>query len=193
MLIPMTSDCLRFALPGLWLCACATGPAAGPDPGPAATQAARRPADTIACQSGSFALQAPDGWSLDEQAGRANRMAAAFHPQHERWERVRAVLFVRCQPGPTSLAALVAEDKQRFRRLGSLMVTGEADPVRTRTGERIDVRTYSGGADGRNEAVAYLLLPGGAVRIVLRADSLSDFEAALPAFEALLGSFASGE
>jgi hypothetical protein len=181
---------LRSWLPliGVCLAGCATGPAPKPRSTHSTQRTLTRSEGRIDCPSGAFLLHAPDGWTLDEQVGQAHKIPVAFYPQHERWESARAVMFARCQAGPTSLAALVAEDKRRFRRLGSLMVTGEADPVRTSTGQRIDVRTFSGGAGGRNEAVAYILLSGGALRIVLRADSQSDFDGALPAFESLLGS-----
>jgi hypothetical protein len=70
----------------------------------------------------------------------------------------------------------------------SVVVVGEAEPVHTSAGKRLTLRTFSGGPDGRNEAVAYLQVPGGVLRVILRAANQHSFEVHLPAFEALLGS-----
>ncbi len=152
----------------------ATGPAA--DPG------------QLRCGEAIYSVSAPDGWRATSRMARAHGMLAAFHPAGDTWDSARVVMAVRCDPGSAPCAHLVARDKERFAKRSRLVVLGEAEPVHTAAGERLELRTFSGGPDGRNEAVAYLKVRGGTLRLILRAANQPAFEAHLPAFEALLGS-----
>lgn len=169
-----------------YLCACASS---GPAPQPARAQrAARADAGVLRCGRASFTIDPPAGWVATPRAAESHGMLAALHPAEQTWNSARVVMLVRCDPGATDPHGLIARDKERFARRSKLVVVGEADPIRIAEGEPLELRTFSGGPDGRNEAVAYMQVQGGVVRLILRAASQHSFEVHLPAFEALLGS-----
>ena len=140
------------------------------------------------CGAAAYTIAAPDGWRASPRAAESHGMLAAFHPADRTWDSARVIMAVRCDPGALPCATLIARDKEKFAEGSRLVVLGEAEPVHTAAGERMELRTFSGGPDGRNEAVAYLRVDGGVLRIILRAANQHSFEVHLPAFEALLGS-----
>lgn len=170
------------------LCACASD---GPSHRQVRRATGAAPAGgPLRCGGEAFEVTAPDGWRAAPRAATAHGMLAAFHPAEQTWEAARVIMAVRCDPGASAVDKLIARDKDRFGRHSSLLVLGEADPIRTAAGHRLQLRTFSGGPDGRNEAVAYLRVSGGTLRLILRTANQHSFEAHLPAFEALLGSLA---
>ncbi len=173
-----------FSLIGLLAVACAA-PAAIDRPADRAPAVAVDPlAGPLRCAGVHYRLRPPPGW----------RAAAAAGPQgRELVLRPRAsdgaALLVRCETGPLPVGALLERDKDLFGRRSSLVVVGEVDPLRAASGERIELRTFSGGVTGPCLAVAYVVLGEGALRLALEADAQAACDRALGALERLLGSF----
>ena len=149
---------------------------------------AREAPDTLSGLGSVIQLTAPPAWVMDRAAGQARNMLAVFYPRQATFDTAAAFLFVRAVPASTDLQAEIRRDKDRFARGSALVVMGEAESVRARSGQRISLRTFSGRPDGVHQAVAYVPVRDGHLRLVLRASDRERFEAALPALESLLGS-----
>lgn len=153
-----------------------------------ATNPPRGAPDTLSGLGSLIQLTTPPAWVMDRAAGRSRNMLAVFYPQQATFDTAEAFLFVRALPASADLQAEILRDKNKFARGSALVVMGEAELVRASSGQRISLRTFSGRPDGMHQAVAYVPVRHGHLRLVLRATDRDRFEAALPALESLLGS-----
>jgi hypothetical protein len=182
------SIAVRSSLFGLLAVGCA-GAAPGPDERPAdrAPAAAAAPlAGPLRCAGVDYRLRPPPGWRAAAAAGSRDGELVLRRSAGD-----GAALSVRCETGPLPVGALLERDKDLFGRRSSLVVVGEVDPLRSASGERIELRTFSGGVTGPCLAVAYVVLGEGALRLALETDTQAACDRNLGALEHLLSSFAS--
>ncbi len=179
------SVAVKSSLLGLLAVGCAgSGPAAVERPAARAAAVAVDPmAGPLRCAGVRYRLRPPPGWRAaaagTEGAGLVLRRSTGGG----------AALRVRCETGPLPVGALLERDKDVFGRRSSLVVVGEVDPLRSASGERIELRTFSGGPTGPCLTVAYVVLGDAALRLALEADTQAACDRALGDLERLLGSF----
>jgi hypothetical protein len=90
----------------------------------------------------------------------------------------------------TSVAQVIAQDVARFRAEDSSVTIDTAARLVTQDERQAEVRLFRGGTYRNLEAVAYIPAPTVVATIVLTAHSKHAYDAALPAFRCLVGSYA---
>ena len=141
-----------------------------------------------------FSVTAPPGWVLDNQAGQVDRLVAVFYREGESWRDGVAVMYVNTvvpdSGHPASPAQVMQDDSARFMREVRGMQVSPAASLHTSDQRVAEVRHFVSEVSGTFEAVAYVAERTVTPVIVLTARSRAAFEQALPAFEALVGSYA---
>ena len=141
----------------------------------------------------AFMVEAPPGWVLDNQAGRARGLVAVFYRAGQSWQGGDAVMYVNTAvPDSGSVAdplRVIADDSLRFTQQARGIRIELAPSLRTRDGRVSHVRYFSGDPDGNWEAVAYIAETTVTPLLVLTARTRVAFRAALPAFSRLVQSY----
>jgi hypothetical protein len=140
----------------------------------------------------SYLLAPPRGWVLDTDAGASDGLVAVFYPEGQSWARASAVMYVSSSKHGVdrTLAGYMAEEAQQYReKAGERARIREAPALTLASRGSAPVRLFSGDPRGSQDAVAYLEAPGSFVLIALNAHGPSEFDAALPAFRALVASW----
>lgn len=144
----------------------------------------------------SFLLDAPKGWVLDCEAGRDDGPLTVLYRVGESWRHGQAVMYaslLSLEPRADSAIAnrIDAEVQDWKRRTGDAVVTRERS-IRTRGGIVVPVRRFVSKAHGLHEMVAYIPRGPEMPILAMTARSGPAFAAALPAFQALVRSYAVG-
>jgi len=141
----------------------------------------------------AFTVEAPSGWVLDNQAGQSDGLVAVFYRTGESWEHGTAVMYVNTASPDSGHDAdplqVIADDSARFASEVPPVSERSAPSLSTRDGRAAHVRYFDGGPRGRYEAVAYIAEKTLTPMIVLTSRTRAAFEAALPAFAQLVGSY----
>ena len=141
----------------------------------------------------SFLIQAPPGWAIDNQAGRANGVDVVFYRAGESWEHGTAVMYVNTASPDSGHDAdpllIIAQDSARFVAAAPNVRIVGASPLQTYDHRSAYVRYFSGQPNGRYEAVAYVSEHTVTPMIVLSARTEAAFTAALPSFTQLVESY----
>jgi hypothetical protein len=139
----------------------------------------------------AFAIEAPDGWVLDNAAGKSQGLQAVFYREGSDWVSAKGVMYTNAATkgkGPETLQELIDYDVAQFRaRAPQLKVTAGHD-LATGSGKAV-VRLFEGDEHGNFEAVAYIDEKSTIVMLVLTARTRELFEKEYPSFEKLVGSY----
>lgn len=93
---------------------------------------------------------------------------------------------------PRELAAIIHDDETEFRGHAADMQIRPLPAIRLPSGDTAAVRTYFSGVRHNYDAVAYVTSDRAVWFLVLTARSRAAFDAAMPAFRALVASSAPG-
>jgi hypothetical protein len=139
----------------------------------------------------AFAIQAPDGWVLDNAAGKGQGLQAVFYREGSDWGSAKGVMYTNAAikgKGQETLQELIDYDVAQFRaRAPQLKVTARED-LATGSGKAV-VWQFEGDEHGNFEAVAYIDEKEAIVMLVLTARTRELFDQEYPSFEKLVGSY----
>jgi hypothetical protein len=161
-----------------------------------AQRACKGPSALVHSDTVSFLLDAPKGWILDCEAGRSDGPLTVLYRVGESWRDGHAVMYasmLHLAPGgdPDMSKRIEAEMRQWKSRVTDAVVA-RGQSIRTRSGLVVPVRRFTSKANGLHEAVAYVPRGPDMPVLAMTARSAVAFENALPAFEALVRSYAVG-
>ncbi|HEX6898231.1 MAG TPA: hypothetical protein VF789_00890 [Thermoanaerobaculia bacterium] len=143
-------------------------------------------------EGGSFAFQAPDGWTLDWQSGADQGLPAVLYPNGGSWAESPVVMYATlAKKNPSNLDAFITGELERLRESsGAGLKVEKGKPIATQ-GDRnsAHVRNLSGAKHGNFESVAYIEEKKTYVRIVLSSRDRASYESSLDDFEELVGSY----
>lgn len=143
-------------------------------------------------EGGSFAFQAPDGWTLDWQSGADQGLPAVLYPKGGSWSDSPVVMYATlAKKDPSNLDAFISDELARLRESsGSGLKVEKGKSIATQ-GDRnsAHVRNLSGAEHGNFESVAYIEEKKTYVRIVLSSRNRATYEESLDDFEELVGSY----
>jgi hypothetical protein len=144
----------------------------------------------------SFFLAAPRGWTLDCEAGRNDGALTVLYRVGESWRDGQAVMYASIISLPPGVdlpitKRIEAEVRDWKDRAPDAVVT-EGKPIRTAAGVAVPVRRFVSKGKNLHEIVAYIPRGRDVPILVMTARSSREFENALPAFEALVHSYAVG-
>lgn len=139
----------------------------------------------------AFAIQAPEGWVLDNAAGKGQGLQAVFYREGSDWGSAKGVMYTNAavkRKGQATLQELIDYDMGQFRqRAPKLKMTARED-LPTRSGKAV-VWQFEGDEHGNFEAVAYIDEKTAIVMLVLSARTRELFDQEYPSFEKLVGSY----
>lgn len=139
----------------------------------------------------AFALTAPAGWVLDNEAGASEGMYAVFYREGESWKNGTAVMYANTsEKADRSMEEWIDEDIRDFNTDYPDLAVKEGSDIAFGKGRAL-VRYYSSKAYGQNEAVAYINAGKTGVAIVLTSRDKAAFDKALGDFEKLVRSYQS--
>ena len=142
----------------------------------------------------AFEIKAPRSWVLDNDAGKDQGINLVFYPTGTSWQTSKAVIYVRVRTYGTALRNIADQVNDTLRNLkdtGSPNVSVRR--VRTLTtldASKAEIYYFSGDKFGNYEATAYIQARGSIRFITLSARDQDSFRQALPAFDAIVTSYA---
>lgn len=139
----------------------------------------------------AYALSAPKGWVMDNQAGVSQGVFAVFYPSGSSWGKRSVVMYTNVlqkSPNQTFAEVIAAEQADSIKNLPGLKIT-DAPALPTRKDNPATVKYLSGGSEGTFEAIAYINEPKLVVLLVMTAQNKTDFDKSLPAFAELVKSY----
>lgn len=140
----------------------------------------------------ALTVRAPERWVLDTRSGSAQGLQAVFYPQGESWSRSPAVMYCQVVMRSSEIGdagAMIRHDEQRYRGSSPTAVVAEGDSIALGTGMRIPTRTFSGGAAGTFEQVAYIEARTVVVLMVLSCRNRAALDSSRQAFAQLVRSY----
>jgi len=136
----------------------------------------------------AFAIQAPEGWVLDNTSGKGHGLCAVFYKEGESWQSADVVMYANTASKRVedhrTLEQLMEYDAAQFKsRAPDIRITSAAS-IRGAA-----VRHFMPDEYGNHEAVAYIDEEFIVVMLVLSARTKEGFERAYPAFAELVESY----
>ena len=139
----------------------------------------------------AFAITAPDGWVLDNQAGQNSGLPAVFYPVGSSWAKSPIVMYANTaskSPGQETVDELIAYDTGQFKAKSPKLAVVELKSIKTKNG-KAKVLKFSGDQFKNTEAVAYIDSPKAVVMLVLTSRDKAGFKRTYPVFVALVKSY----
>ena len=141
----------------------------------------------------AFSITAPEGWVLDNSAGKGSGLQAVFYRVGDSWADGIAVMYVNTSARDPevhdTLEGLIAYDVGRFQQTSPNLSVEELAAVELDGGKEAVARKFSGDQHGNIEAVAYVEEETVFVMIILTSRDEQEFEEAYPSFRALVSSY----
>ena len=153
---------------------------------------AKRPAtgEASICYAGEMAytIAAPEGWQIDNRAGKSNGLCTLLYPKGSSWSDGPAVMYPNLlEKGNEELATVVRRDLDRLREASSDVVVADSKLPPGPESPAVVKRIHGKEVNGYQE-YAYLDGKKAVIVLVLASRTQSDFEGALPAFAKLVRS-----
>jgi len=174
-----------------------TGRAADPAPQAGATPAAATP-EPVGRTTGMvfgaghlFTVEAPRGWMIQGKGEGTNELATVFFPMGSTFAEASAVLYVNTAKREKGqrLEDFIARDVDGMRKESPGVKVEKGRALETADRKRAEVRTFTGDKWGNRESIAFVAEQSIFVTIVLTARTAESYQAALPAFADLVGSY----
>jgi len=142
----------------------------------------------------AFTLKAPTGWVIDAASGVEQGLPAVFYPKGGTWSESSAVAYARARPRTKQIDTI--EETVRAA-VDALRAQGNPEysakffkTIKTEDGREGAIYRCSGSKTGDIEATAYFKERRTIDFVTLSCRSQKVFDAALPAFEQLVASYA---
>ncbi|HEY1266732.1 MAG TPA: hypothetical protein VGH16_05710 [Candidatus Binatia bacterium] len=145
---------------------------------------------TFYLKDNAISLTAPNGWVLDENAGRP-RFQGVFYPADSTWAASEAVMYVNtlARSVEPNMEAFIADDVARERENSPNLQVRAGDPIRLSDGKSARVNLLTGDKWGNFESVAYIDTSSDYVAIVLTSKNEAAYKSAQAAFVELVKSY----
>jgi hypothetical protein len=137
-----------------------------------------------------FALSAPQGWTIDNSAGKKIGLDAVFYLKGSSWENSQSVMYPQIwQKEGKKLDELIAEDIATYKSDFPNLIVTEMPEIILKQNKKVTVKHFMGGAKNGYEAIAYFDEPKVVIMVVLQANDKDSFEKAYKSFLDLLSSY----
>ncbi|HEV2834736.1 MAG TPA: hypothetical protein VGW58_05440 [Pyrinomonadaceae bacterium] len=140
----------------------------------------------------SFVLKEPLGWVLDVETAKVERVQAVLYREGSSWRDGVAVMYVRVihkdETQPT-IAKVIANDVAQFLKASKESTISDSPSIQTRDKKNSVVKVFYDAANKNFESVAFIDEAKVVVIIALSSREKGEYEKAVPAFDALVGSY----
>ena len=158
--------------------------------GGALEQAMKNKGALLYGQNYFYNLSTPTGWVLDNSAGVGQGLDAVFYEKGGNWATATTVMYPQVwQKEGKQLSAIVADDIAQYKAHFPTLAITDEPPIKTKNGQKAELKYFSGGARNQFEAIAYFDEPRVVVMVVFQAPTQEAFKKAYPAFVELVRSY----
>ena len=183
-----------FVLEARTVTAAAQAPAKPPATKDAKADPAVRNAVVVEGDDHLFMVAAPAGWVVDDTSGMGSRIRCVLYPKGQTWANAPTVMYVNPMHGNAikerTVSAMIAEIEKEFRKRAPKGRVVDAGTLKTGAGKSASVRHFSYDGGPVTEAVAYVPESELLMLVVLSSRDAKAFQANLPAFKELVGTYA---
>lgn len=140
----------------------------------------------------TFAITAPDGWVLDNQAGVPDGLHAVFYPIGESWPNASAVMYTSVaskEKEHRSFEQIIDDDVAGFREASGNGIAREIGKEKTADGAPVRIWYFENSRQGRIEQVAFIEESKVVVMLSYSASSQKAYEKTSSALKELLKSY----
>jgi hypothetical protein len=140
----------------------------------------------------SFVLKEPPGWVLDTKTGRGQGIEAVLFNEGSSWRNAVAVMYARVidkDASQDTVEKVIGNDIAEFMKLSAQSVVSDSPAIQTRDKRQAVVKVFYDAANKNYESVAFIDDKRVVVILALSSRDKAAYEKALPAFQALVGSY----
>lgn len=140
----------------------------------------------------SFALKEPDGWIMDSETAKSQGLQAVLYPIGSSWKNAVAVMYARViykDEDQSTVDKVISNDVADFLRLSKESTVSNSPPLETRDKRKGISKVFYDAANKNYETVAFIDDSKVVVILALSSRQKAEYEKALPAFKALVGSY----
>ncbi|HQM74752.1 MAG TPA: hypothetical protein PLL62_05910 [Candidatus Saccharicenans sp.] len=133
-------------------------------------------------------VSSPEGWVIDNVSGVNQGLHCVMYPEGSSWGKGNEVMYINislCEPGE-AIEDSIAGDVGKFKEKYPEAITNELEPVTTVSGQKVLIRTFSGGSYNNYEAVGYARFKNSLICYVLTSRDKKGFEANLDNFRRMI-------
>ncbi|MEK6579313.1 MAG: hypothetical protein AABZ55_08825 [Bdellovibrionota bacterium] len=152
--------------------------------------------DPFVCDGPGFryTTTAPEGWKLDNEAGKLNSLCLVSYPKEGSWKGSDTVIYIDATPrgdikGAPNLAKMMAFDIKSHKKKSPKLKVVKGKSI-SNFRRKIPVRYFmNDSAFGNSEAVAYIDEKAAVVFVVMTSRSELGFKRSLPAFKKIVENY----
>jgi hypothetical protein len=142
----------------------------------------------------SFALKEPKGWSMDSETAKAQGqgLQAVLYPDGSSWKNAVVVMYARViykDETQSSIDKVISNDIADFLKLSNESTVSDSPPLETRDKSRSISKVFYDAANKNYETVTFIDHSKVVVILALSSRQKAEYDKALPAFKALVGSY----
>lgn len=140
----------------------------------------------------SFVLKQPKGWSMDSEAARPQGLQVVLYPDGSSWKNATAVMYARViykDEDQSSIDKVISNDVADFLKLSKESTVSDSPPLETRDKRKSISKVFYDAANKNYETVTFIDDFKVVVILALSSRQKTEYDKALPAFKALVGSY----
>jgi len=143
-------------------------------------------------RSFSFVLKEPNGWTMDIETARSQGLQVVLYPDGSSWKNAAAVMYARVidkDEDQSTIDKVISNDVADFMKLSKESTVSDSPPLETRDKSKSISKVFYDAANKNYETVTFI--DGSKVVVILALSSRqkTEYDKALPAFKALVGSY----
>jgi len=143
-------------------------------------------------RSFSFVLKEPNGWTMDIETARSQGLQVVLYPDGSSWNNAAAVMYARVidkDEDQSTIDKVISNDVADFMKLSKESTVSDSPPLETRDKSKSISKVFYDAANKNYETVTFI--DGSKVVVILALSSRqkTEYDKALPAFKALVGSY----
>lgn len=140
----------------------------------------------------SFALKEPDGWIMDTEIARSQQLEVVLYRQGSSWKDAVAVMYARViykDNTQATVEKVISNDVDEFLKLNKDSTVSDSAFLETRDKKKVISKIFYDAANRNYESVAFIDEAKVVVILAVSSRNKTEYEKALPAFKALVGSY----
>jgi len=140
----------------------------------------------------SFVLKEPNGWIMDSETVKAEGVQAVLYPHGSSWKDAVAVMYARViykNEEQNTVDKVISNDVTDFLKLSKESTVSDSPPLKTRDKQKGISKVFYDAANKNYEMVTFIDASKVVVILALSSRQKAEYEKALPAFKALVGSY----
>jgi hypothetical protein len=140
----------------------------------------------------SFVLKEPKGWKMDIETAKPQGLLVVLYPDGSSWKNAVAVMYARViykDEVQSTIDKVISNDVADFLKLSKDSTVSDSPPLETRDKSKSISKVFYDAANKNYETVTFIEDSKVVVILALSSRQRAEYDKALPAFKALVGSY----